>query len=305
MAHRPENTTAVGQRPTAPTIASGNRPIAVNADDSGDGYLAAETHVAEKRSETPEIAQRAAASLDDAEALVEQLIDATAAELTIVIPVYNEPVTVLEIVRRVLDLPISKQVVVVNDGSTDGTAEQLQQLEGIEGVEVYHHPENRGKGAALQTGFDKAIGRFVIVQDADLEYDPQDIMRVIAPLQAGESNVVYGSRYLDNPKQDPSLFHRLGNWGLTFLSNSLTGYRLTDMETCYKAFRRDVLQAMHIEQSRFGFEPEITAKLARQKISVREVGISYKCRGRDEGKKIGWRDLINALYCIVRYSLRA
>lgn len=228
---------------------------------------------------------------------------AQATVLSVIIPVYNEPVTVLEIVDRVRALPISKQIIVVNDGSTDGTFETLQKLSGFEDVQVLHHEVNRGKGAALQTGFEQAIGEFVIVQDADLEYDPQDILKVIAPLQAGECDVSFGSRYLEHAKQDPSLLHRLGNRALTAFSNALTGHRLTDMETCYKAFRREVLQKIDIEQSRFGFEPEITAKLARNGVAIREVGISYACRSRDEGKKIGWRDLINALYCIVRYSL--
>jgi glycosyltransferase involved in cell wall biosynthesis len=246
--------------------------------------------------------------LDSAASLVAQAVgevgDQTAVdevELTVVIPVYNEPVTVLEIVDRVRALPISKQVVVVDDGSTDGTSQALERLSGLPDVVVLKHTVNRGKGAALQTGFEYAQGRFVIVQDADLEYNPQDILRVIAPLQAGQSDVVYGSRYLDNAKQDPSWLHRLGNWGLTTFSNLLTGHRLTDMETCYKAFRRDLLQQIRIEQDRFGFEPEITAKLAQRGVKIREVGISYTCRSREEGKKIGWCDLFNALYCIVRY----
>ncbi len=222
-------------------------------------------------------------------------------ELTVVIPVYNEPVTVFEIVDRVRALPISKQIVVVDDGSTDGTSQALERLSGLPDVVVLKHTVNRGKGAALQTGFQYAQGRFVIVQDADLEYNPQDILRVIEPLQAGQSDVVYGSRYLDNAQQDPSWLHRLGNWGLTTFSNLLTGHKLTDMETCYKAFRRELLQQIRIEQDRFGFEPEITAKLAQRGVTIREVGISYDCRSREEGKKIGWRDLFNALYCIVRY----
>ncbi|MCA9133403.1 MAG: glycosyltransferase family 2 protein [Planctomycetales bacterium] len=244
---------------------------------------------------------RAEVLLDGAESMLRRELAAEAVELTIVIPVFNEPITVLEIVHRVRALPISKQIVVVNDGSTDATATSLQQLSNLADVTVLHHDVNRGKGAALQTGFQQARGRFVIVQDADLEYDPSDILRVIAPLQRGESDVVYGSRYLDNAQQDPSAVHRFGNWALTSFSNLLTGHRLTDMETCYKAFRREVLQRIHIEQNRFGFEPEITAKLAKQQVQIREVGISYACRSRAEGKKIGWRDLLNALVCIVRY----
>lgn len=251
-----------------------------------------------------DVLERMQRDLDSAESLLAQAAGDVAVgevELTVVIPVYNEPVTVFEIVDRVRALPISKQVVIVDDGSTDGTTQALERLSGLPDVVVLKHTVNRGKGAALQTGFEYARGRFVIVQDADLEYDPQDILRVLEPLQAGQSDVVYGSRYLGNAKQDPSWLHRLGNWGLTAFSNLLTGHRLTDMETCYKAFRRDLLQQIRIEQDRFGFEPEITAKLAQRGVTIREVGISYACRSREEGKKIGWRDLFNALYCIVRY----
>lgn len=249
------------------------------------------------------IVSRVEQNLQAAQDLLEQADRKASIELTIVIPVYNEPVTVLTIVDRVRALPISKQIIVVNDGSTDATAETLKQLEAFSDVQVFHHPVNRGKGAALQTGFEQAVGEFVIVQDADLEYDPQDILKVIAPLQDGVTDVAFGSRYLEQADQDPSKIHRLGNWALTTLSNLLTGHQLTDMETCYKAFRREVLQEIHIEQARFGFEPEITAKLAHRNIGIYEVGISYQCRSREEGKKIGWRDLLNALYCIVRYGL--
>ncbi len=222
-------------------------------------------------------------------------------ELTVVIPVYNEPNTILEIVQRVHRLPISKQIIVVNDGSTDATSDALDHLADLPGVEVIEHDINRGKGAALQTGFQHARGKFVIVQDADLEYDPIDILKVIEPLRNGLSDVVYGSRYLNSASQDQSKIHRLGNWLLTRLSNQMTGLRLTDMETCYKAFRREVLQGIQIEQCRFGFEPEITAKIARQHVRIQEVGVSYSSRGWDEGKKIGIRDLFNAVYCIFRY----
>jgi glycosyltransferase involved in cell wall biosynthesis len=227
---------------------------------------------------------------------------ATQPELTVVIPVYNEPDTVLEIVQRVHRLPITKQIIVVNDGSTDGTSDSLDKLADIDCVEVIEHDINRGKGAALQTGFQHARGKYVIVQDADLEYDPIDILKVIEPLRNGMSDVVYGSRYLDAAEQDRSRLHRLGNWMLTEFSNKMTGLRLTDMETCYKAFRRELLQEIEIEQCRFGFEPEITAKIARQHVRIQEVGISYRSRGWEDGKKIGIKDLFNALYCIVRYS---
>ncbi len=222
-------------------------------------------------------------------------------ELTVVIPVYNEPNTILEIVQRVHRLPISKQIIVVNDGSTDATSDALDHLADLPGVEVIEHDINRGKGAALQTGFQHARGKFVIVQDADLEYDPIDILKVIEPLRNGLSDVVYGSRYLNSASQDQSKIHRFGNWLLTRLSNQMTGLQLTDMETCYKAFRREVLQGIQIEQCRFGFEPEITAKIARQHVRIQEVGVSYSSRGWDEGKKIGIRDLFNAVYCIFRY----
>lgn len=225
-------------------------------------------------------------------------------ELSVVIPVYNEPVTVLQVVERVRALPISKQIIVVDDGSTDGTSEVLQSLQHDPDVLLLRHKVNRGKGAALQTGFEFALGKLVIVQDADLEYDPQDILRVIEPLRAGHCDVVYGSRYLEHPAQDPSWLHRAGNWGLTTLSNLFTGQRLSDMETCYKAFRRPLLRELRIEQERFGFEPEITAKLARRGVVIQEVGVSYHSRSKHEGKKIGWRDLFNALYCIVRYRFR-
>ncbi len=256
-------------------------------------------------SQTSAIANQAAAQLAHVEELIEHAAATytlTRPELTIVIPVYNEPDTIIEIVQRVLRLPISKQVIIVNDGSTDATGESLDELAHLDNVEIIEHNINRGKGAALQTGFQHARGTYVIVQDADLEYDPIDILRVIEPLRNGSSDVVYGSRYLERAEQDPSRLHRLGNRMLTSFSNRLTGLQLTDMETCYKAFRRDVLNEIHVEQTRFGFEPEITAKIAQQKVRIQEVGISYNCRGWKEGKKIGIKDLINTLYCIVRYN---
>jgi glycosyltransferase involved in cell wall biosynthesis len=225
-------------------------------------------------------------------------------DLSVVIPVYNEPKTVLEIVERVRRLAISKQIIVVNDGSTDETPQALEQLARFKEVRVVHHPVNAGKGAALQTGFRLATGRFVIVQDADLEYDPSDILSVIEPLQNGSADVVYGSRYLERGDQDPSRLHRLGNWCLTTFSNLMTGYRLTDMETCYKAFRRELLSQIEIEQKRFGFEPEITAKLAKRKVRIAEVPVRYESRGWEEGKKIGIKDLFSTLFCILRYSLK-
>ncbi len=251
------------------------------------------------------ITDKATAQVARVEELLEQATatyTAVRPELTIVIPVYNEPDTVIEIVQRVHRLPITKQIIVVNDGSTDTTGESLDQVAHLDNVEIIEHDINRGKGAALQTGFQHARGQYVIVQDADLEYDPIDILKVIEPLRSGVSDVVYGSRYLERVAQDPSRVHRFGNWLLTAFSNRLTGLQLTDMETCYKAFRRDVLAGIRIEQTRFGFEPEITAKIARQRVRIQEVGVSYNCRSWKEGKKIGVKDLFNTLYCIVRYN---
>lgn len=221
--------------------------------------------------------------------------------LTVIIPAYNEAGTILKVVESVLGLDIRKQIIVIDDGSTDGTRETIQGLAGRAGIDIVLHAQNQGKGSAIQTGIRLAKGNVLIVQDADLEYDPNDILKVIKPIYDGESDVVYGSRYLANAHQDQSAFHRFGNACLTGFSNWMTRQRLTDMETCYKAFRRELIQSMNIEQRRFGFEPEITAKLARRKIVIREVPISYQSRSWHEGKKIGVRDLISTLWCIVRY----
>lgn len=225
--------------------------------------------------------------------------------LTVVVPVYNEVHTVARVVDSVLALPVEKQVVIVDDGSSDGTQQVLQRYRNRTGIEVLIHEQNQGKGAALQNGFRLAKGDIVIVQDADLEYDPRDILKVIQPIVDGTSNVVYGSRYMQGHIQDPSWMHRIGNWILTTLSNQMTRSSLTDMETCYKAIRREILQSIKIEQKRFGFEPEITAKLAKRGISIVEVPISYKSRGWDEGKKIGVKDLFSTLWCILRYRFGA
>jgi glycosyltransferase involved in cell wall biosynthesis len=224
-------------------------------------------------------------------------------KLSVVIPVYNEERTIQQVLTRVAALPVPKEIVIVDDASTDGTRELLSQFECASDVHVIFKPQNEGKGAALRTAFRRVTGDVVIVQDADLEYDPRDILPVIKPILCDEADVVYGSRFLDNAHQDRSLVHRLGNRLLTGLSNALTGLRITDMETCYKAFRRDVLKTFEIEQSRFGFEPEVTAKIARRKFRVQEVPIRYGARGYAEGKKIGIKDLFNALFCIVRYGL--
>lgn len=224
--------------------------------------------------------------------------------LTIVIPVFNESGTVASVIEKVAALDINKQIVLVDDGSTDGTREILSEYIGRDGFDVIMHFGNRGKGAALKSGFQRAMGEIVIVQDADLEYEPQDILKVVAPILDGRTDVVYGSRYLENSEQDQSLVHRFGNWLLTQFSNCMTAQRLTDMETCYKAIRREILQSIEIEQHRFGFEPEITAKLARRGHRILEVPVSYRSRSWREGKKIGFKDLVNTLWCIVRYRFQ-
>lgn len=221
--------------------------------------------------------------------------------LSVIIPAYNETDTITKVVESVYDLPISKQIILVDDGSTDGTRETIQTWQGRDAFEICLHPFNQGKGAAIQTGIRLAKGDIVIVQDADLEYDPRDILKVIQPIVDGENDVVFGSRYLGNSHQDQSLVHRFGNSVLTGLSNWMTSQNLTDMETCYKAFRRELLQGIQIEQNRFGFEPEITAKLAKRRIVIREVPISYKSRSWKEGKKIGLKDLFSTLWCIMKY----
>jgi glycosyltransferase involved in cell wall biosynthesis len=222
-------------------------------------------------------------------------------KLSIVIPVYNERRTIVEVIEAVQRLPIDKQIIVVDDGSTDGTRDVLAGLSATGNVEIFFHAVNQGKGAALQTGFRLAEGEIVIVQDADLEYNPEDILRVIEPIERGETLIAYGSRYLERNYQNSSWPHRFGNWLLTTLSNWANGLQLTDMETCYKAFRRDILQGLSIEQQRFGFEPEITAKIARRGLSIREVPVRYHARSWKAGKKIGLRDLVSTLYCIARY----
>jgi glycosyltransferase involved in cell wall biosynthesis len=223
-------------------------------------------------------------------------------KLSVVMPVYNEERTIRRVIARVFALPIPKEIIVINDASTDGTREILDDLEGRAGLYVIHKPQNEGKGAALRTGFRHASGDVVVVQDADLEYDPRDIVSVIRPIVEDEADVVYGSRFLGEVPQDKSLVHRTGNWMLTAASNWLTGLNLTDMETCYKAFRRSVLSRIEIQQNRFGFEPEVTAKVARLKCRIQEVPIRYEARGYAEGKKIGIGDLCNAFWCIARYG---
>jgi glycosyltransferase involved in cell wall biosynthesis len=224
--------------------------------------------------------------------------------LSVVIPAYNERATIEEIVRRVRDTGTVREIIVVDDMSTDGTREVLRTLEQQPGVRVIYHEVNRGKGAALRTGFAAATGELVIVQDADLEYNPQEYARLARPILDGRADVVFGSRFSGNDEHRVLFYwHSLGNKLLTTLSNMFTNLNLSDMETCYKMFRADVLRKITIEEDRFGFEPEITAKIARLGCRVYEVGISYSGRDYTQGKKIGWKDGVRALWCIVRYSL--
>ena len=226
--------------------------------------------------------------------------------LSVVIPCFNEAATILDLLERVRSAPVaSKQIIVVDDGSSDGTRELLQGLQ-ADDLTVLLHERNRGKGAALATGFAAARGEICIVQDADLEYDPAEYPLVIGPIVQGKADVVFGSRFQGAaPHRVVYFWHRLGNGFLTLLSNMFTDLNLTDMETCYKAFRTEIIQAIRIREQRFGFEPEITAKLARRRCRIYEVGISYYGRTYDEGKKIGWRDGVRAIWCIFKYNLWA
>jgi len=219
-------------------------------------------------------------------------------------PCFNERETVEIILKRVLDSPLTGEVLVVDDGSTDGTREMLNKVDEPR-VRVLLQPRNYGKGAALRRGFAEATKPYVIVQDADLEYDPAEYGVMLGPLLDGRADVVYGSRFLSAaPHRVLYFWHSVGNRFLTMCSNAFTNLNLTDMETCYKAFRLDVLKSIVIEEDRFGFEPEITAKIARSGARVYEVGISYSGRTYGEGKKIGWKDGFQALYCVVKYGAR-
>ena len=227
-------------------------------------------------------------------------------KLTVVIPVYNEANTITEIVGRVQASPIDKEIIIVDDFSTDGTRDELARLEAAnENLSVFYHQANRGKGRALRTGFASARGDYVIVQDADLEYDPEDYAKLLNPLEQGKADAVFGSRFSTTQEHRVLYFwHSLGNKFLTLLSNMTTDLNLTDMETCYKVFRRELIQSIVLEEDRFGFEPEVTSKLARSGARIYEVGISYHGRTYEEGKKIGVRDGVRALWCILKYRIK-
>ena len=234
--------------------------------------------------------------------------------LSVVIPVYNEKNTLLELLRQVRAVPLNKQIILVDDCSTDGTRDILKRLEADSpDLTIQFHDRNQGKGAALRTGFALARGQIVIVQDADLEYDPAQYPHLIQPIVEGKADVVYGSRFIGETHRVLYFWHSVGNKVLTLLSNMFTNLNLTDMEVCYKVFRREVIQGITLKSNRFGFEPEVTAKVARfqmpavdgrpaRRCRVHEMPVSYNGRDYNEGKKIGWKDGVQALYCIVRYA---
>lgn len=225
-------------------------------------------------------------------------------KLSIIIPCYNEKNTICSLIDAVKESPVAqKEIIVVDDGSKDGTREVLGTLRSQD-IKIIYHQANQGKGAALRTGFAAATGDICIVQDADLEYDPQELPIVIQPILDGKADVVFGSRFQSGrPHRVVYFWHRVGNGFLTLLSNILTDLNLSDMETCYKAFRREVIQSIKIQENRFGFEPEVTAKVAKMNLRIYEVGISYYGRTYEEGKKIGWKDGFRAIYCILKFNL--
>jgi glycosyltransferase involved in cell wall biosynthesis len=222
-------------------------------------------------------------------------------KLSIVIPVYNEKDTILELLDRVRQVDLPKETIVVDDYSTDGTRQILQSLPDSKDLQVILQPENRGKGAALRSGFSAVSGDIVVIQDADLEYDPAEYPRLIQPILSNKADVVYGSRFLGGPHRVLFFWHSLGNRILTTLSNMLTDLNLTDMETCYKVFRAEILKEITLKENRFGFEPEFTAKVGKKRYRIFEVPISYSGRDYSEGKKIGWKDGIAAFYFIIKY----
>ena len=227
-------------------------------------------------------------------------------KLSVVMPVYNERETIGEMIARVERVEIPKEIIIVDDGSTDGTRERLEEIgRAHSNLKIILQPHNMGKGKALRTGFEAARGDYVIVQDADLEYDPEDYHKLIGPLERGVADAVYGSRFVSTQEHRVLYFwHSIGNRLLTLLSNMATDLNLSDMETCYKVFRRELIQSIVLEEDRFGFEPEITCKLARSRARIYEVGIAYYGRTYEEGKKIGIKDGFRALWCILKYHFK-
>ena len=227
-------------------------------------------------------------------------------KLSVVMPVYNEKATLRQVIERVLSVGLEIELICVDDGSSDGSRDILAELaQSHPQIRALLQPRNMGKGAALRRGIQEATGDYVIIQDADLEYDPNEYPKMLEPLENGQADVVYGSRFLGGgPHRVLYFWHSVGNWLLTLLSNMITNLNMTDMETCYKVFRREVIQAIPIEENRFGFEPEITVKIAKRGLRVYEVGISYWGRTYEEGKKIGWKDGVRALWCLAKYALK-
>ena len=227
-------------------------------------------------------------------------------KLSVVMPVYNERATLREMISRVISVPFDLELICVDDGSTDGSAEILTQMQEKHAeIRMIRQPCNMGKGAALRRGIAEAKGDYIIIQDADMEYDPSEYPILLAPLMQGKADAVYGSRFMGGgPHRVLYFWHRVGNWFLTLLSNAVTNLNLTDMETCYKVFRREIIQSIALEEDRFGFEPEVTVKIARRRLRVYEVGISYSGRTYEEGKKIGWRDGARTLWCLIKYSIK-
>jgi len=222
--------------------------------------------------------------------------------VSVVIPVYNEQATILRVVEAVLRQPLNLEVIIVDDGSTDGTRDRLAAIAGLEGVRVIYHEKNQGKGAALRTGLAAADGDLVVIQDADLEYDPSEIVALLLPLANGAADVVYGSRFVAGRPKGCGRLQYWGNRFLTGLSNQTLGLKLTDMETCYKAFSRWTVDSLQLKENRFGFEPEVTARLANLGARIKEMPITYQPRSWRDGKKIGFGDLASTIRCIFRYS---
>ena len=225
-------------------------------------------------------------------------------QISIVMPCYNEVNTIHKIIKNVSKVDIDKELIIVDDYSTDGTRDVLKGFNGDKNIRVIYHDKNLGKGAALRTGFMHASGSIVIIQDADLEYNTQEYHKLIKPIIDGRADVVYGSRFISSEERRVLFFwHFLGNSFLTLLSNIFTNLNLSDMETCYKVFKADVIKNIKIEENRFGFEPEITAKIAKKGYRIFEIGISYSGRDYSEGKKIGWKDGVRATWCIIKYNV--